>query len=245
MKDYDSQVAPVLARARQVGVDQCIAIGTTLTDSRKSIELCREHEGLYCTVGVHPHEAEQQKKDYLDELRKLAETEKVVAIGEIGLDYHYDFSPRKCQQRIFREQLDLANELALPVVIHCREAMKDCLTILDEKAPGKHVVFHCFSGDTDDARMVLDRGYFISFTGIITFRKSQAIQEVAQQVPLDKMLLETDCPYLSPEPKRNVRPNEPALLVHTAAKLAQLRQMSVEEIAQATTQNCRLFFGIE
>ena len=178
--------------------------------------------------------------------REWLRKDRVVALGEMGLDYHYDFSDRASQRRVFAEQLELAEEMGLPAVVHCREAFEDVLGIWRERGrEDGGVVFHCFSGGCDEARAVLDGGGWISFTGTITFRNAGELQEVARYVPLERILLETDCPYLSPEPKRNVKPNEPALLVHTAEKLAELRGVPVEEIAQATVANSRSFFGID
>ena len=246
MKKYVGSLVEVLARSRQAGVEQWVTIGTNLKDSAAGIELAREHPGLYCSVGVHPHEAQHQKSDYPDELRKLAGFVETKAIGEIGLDYHYEFSEKDTQKRIFAEQLELAGEFGLPVIVHCRDALDDCLAVLDNwQRSDVPVVFHCFGGDTKQAQLVLDRGFFISFTGVITFKNAPDVQRMAEYVPLERVMLETDCPYLSPEPKRNVRPNEPALLVHTAEKLAQLKNIPVAEIARVTTENSRLFFGID
>ena len=246
MKNYTGSLADVLARSRQAGVEQWVTIGTNLKDSAAGIKLAREHPGLYCSVGVHPHEAQHQKSDYLDELQKLAGAGKVKAIGEIGLDYHYEFSKKDSQRQIFAEQLELAGELGLPVIVHCREALDDCLSMLDNWQRGDvPIVFHCFGGDTEQAQKILDRGFFISFTGIITFKNAIEVQRTAEYVPLEMVMLETDCPYLSPEPSRNVRPNEPALLTHIAEKLAQLKKLPVAEIARVTAENSRLFFGID
>jgi len=243
---YQGKLEEVLARSRQAGVAGWILAGTNLDDSRRGIEFCGEFANMYCTVGIHPHEADAAEKGYLEELRKLAAAPCVRALGEMGLDYHYDFSKRPAQQQRFEEQLELAGELGKPAVVHCREAFEDGLAILKNRRNLENrVVFHCFGGNKAEARAVLDLGCFISFTGTITFRKAEPIQEVAGYVPLERVLLETDCPYLSPEPKRNIRPNEPALLVHTAAKLAELRGVSLEEIAQVTTYNCRYFFGMD
>jgi len=228
------------------GVDRWIAIGTNRTDSLRSLELSRSHEGLFCTVGIHPHEAGQAEDGVLEEYRQWAQAESVCAIGEIGLDYHYDFSERPRQQEVFGEQLELAADLNKPVVIHCREAMDDCLDILKEwgQEDGR-VVFHCFGGGKKEAAKLLDRGYYLSFTGILTFRNAAAETESAKYAPLERIMLETDCPYLSPEPKRNVRPNEPALLVHIAQKLAELRNISLAEAAENTTRNAVDFFTLE
>ena len=243
---YDGRVDAVLERSRQAGVDRWIAVGTGIDDSAAGIELCQAHEGLYCTVGVHPHEADKVDSSYLDHLRELSQRDSVCALGEMGLDYHYEFSRRPSQRRVFEEQLQLAGERALPVVVHCRGAFEDCLGILDAwDRPAPAVVFHCFSGDRSQARVVLDRGYFVSLTGTITFRNAGEAQAVAQYLPLDRVFLETDCPYLSPAPKRKTKPNEPALLVHTAAKLAELKGISMGEVAEVTRENSRCYYGID
>ncbi|MCH9021309.1 MAG: TatD family hydrolase, partial [Planctomycetes bacterium] len=235
---YQDNLDEVLQRAKEARVNHCIAVGTDLTDSARGIDLCRIHPDMTCTVGVHPHEAAKRDSDYLDHLDHLARDESVCAIGEIGLDYHYDFSKPDIQQMVFAEQLELADKLQLPVVIHSRESLEDCLAVLDENNMANHpVVFHCFTGTTTDVRNILDRGFWISFTGTITFGNVHETRKVIHYVPMDRVMLETDCPWLSPAPKRSVKPNEPALLVHTAEKFAQLRSKSLEEIAQVTTYN--------
>jgi len=245
MPEYADSLPAVLARARQVGVRQCIAVGTDLPDSRAALQLCTQHEGLFCIVGVHPHQAAHAEPGYLAELAQLAQQPPVCAVGEIGLDYHYDFSPPDRQRAVFTELLDLAARLDKPVVIHCREALDEGLAILAEwNRPAAKVVFHCFSGDRAQARRVLDAGCSLSFTGVLTFAKADALRQAAAYAPLDRILLETDCPYLSPEPKRAVRPNEPAFLTYVAEKLAQLRAQNAEEIADATTANAQAFFAL-
>jgi len=242
---YNGLVEGLLERSRAAGVDRWITVGTDLADSSAAVALAGRYDGMFCTVGVHPHEAGKQQGGYVDELGELGAKEKVVAIGEVGLDYYYDFSPRDKQKHVFEEQLGLAKELGLPVVVHCRDAFDDCLGILNEwNCRGMSVVFHCFSGDKQLAKAVLDMGCFLSFTGTITFKKAETARQVVRYVPLERVMLETDCPYLSPEPRRKIRPNEPALLVHIADKLAEIKELSVEEIAQATGQNSRLFFGM-
>ena len=246
MEPLAGQVSAVLDRSRQAGVAGWISIGTTMSDCEAGLDMAEQYESLWCTVGIHPHGAGQVERGYLDTLREWLRKDRVVALGEMGLDYHYDFSDRASQRRVFAEQLELAEEMGLPAVVHCREAFEDVLGIWRERGrEDGGVVFHCFSGGCDEARAVLDGGGWISFTGTITFRNAGELQEVARYVPLERILLETDCPYLSPEPKRNVKPNEPALLVHTAEKLAELRGVPVEEIAQATVANSRSFFGID
>ena len=243
---YQENLAAVLDRSRQAGIDQWISIGTTVEDSKAGIELSSHIDGMSCTVGVHPHEAAKQLTDYHKELESIVSEDNVCAIGEIGLDYHYDFSPAAVQQKIFREQLDLADKTGKPVVIHCREAVSDCLAVLDEwNRPQHRVVFHCFTGTLTEAKEILERNMWLSFTGTITFRKAEENRQVAQYAPLDRVMLETDCPYLSPEPNRKIRVNEPAFLVHTAQKFAELRNTSFEKIAQITTKNSRLFFELD
>jgi len=246
MPEYTDTLDAVLARSRMAGVVNWITIGSTLADSASVIELAGATEGLYGTVGVHPHEADKQERGWPKELARLARLENVRGIGETGLDYHYEFSPRIVQQKVFSDQLELAVELGLPVVVHCREALEDCLDILNEwRQREPRVVFHCFGGDRREARQVLDKGYYLSFTGIITFRNAAAAQEAARYAPLDRVMLETDCPYLSPAPKRSVRPNEPALLVHVGEKMAELKGIDLREVAEMTTATGRRFFDIE
>ena len=243
---YKEILTQTLEKSRQAGVTQWIAIGTDLQDSQAGINLSRQIDDMFCTVGIHPHEAARQPSDYLDQLAKLATQPKVCAIGEIGLDYHYNFSDPKIQQKVFTEQLQMSQNTSLPIVMHCREAIDDCLSILREwNQPEKPVVFHCFSSDKKDAKSVLDQGYWISFTGTITFKNTLENQQAAQYVPLDRVMLETDCPYLSPAPMRKIKPNEPALLVHTAQKFADLHNKSFEEIAETTTCNSRYFYKLD
>ncbi|MBN1766833.1 MAG: TatD family hydrolase [Sedimentisphaerales bacterium] len=245
LNEYADTLDDVLNRSRQAGVDTWMVIGTSLDESAAGIELCKKHPGMYAGAGIHPHEAGKQEKGWLEKLRHLTGEDRVMAIGEIGLDYYYEFSDRYRQRQVFRQQLELAGQMGLPVIIHCRSAMDECLAILDEwQRDDIPVVFHCFGEGPDLAQQILDRGYFISFTGLITFDNARQVQKTAQYVPLEQIMLETDCPYMSPHPKRNVKPNEPAFIVHIAEKLAQLKGLTLEEIAQATTQNSRLFFGI-
>ena len=244
--DYAGQVDQVLSRAHHVGVSRCITIGTSLQDSQAAVALASQHDSLFCTVGIHPHEAEKTEPGYIDVLTTLlAANDSVCALGEIGLDYYYDFAKRTAQQRRFQEQLELAGKLGKPVVIHCRDAFDDCLAILNDFDVAAHgFVFHCFSGDRPWARAVLDRGGSLSFTGTITFKRSEAVQQAAQYAPWPSLLIETDCPYLSPVPKRHVKPNEPALVVHVAAKLAELRNSSLDDTAGITTENAVRFFNL-
>jgi len=243
---YTEILTQTLEKSRQAGVTQWITIGTDLQDSQSGINLCSQIDHMFCSVGIHPHEAAKQPHDYLDQLAKLATQPKVCAIGEIGLDYHYNFSEPEIQKRIFSEQLEVARSTKLPIVIHCREAVSDCLAILSQwNQPEASVVFHCFSSDKNDAKAILDQGYWLSFTGTITFKNAIKNQQAAQYVPLDRVMLETDCPYLSPAPMRKIKPNEPALLVHTAQKFADLRDKSIGQIAETATYNSRYFYKLD
>ncbi len=240
-----TNVPGVIERSRAAGVTRWITVGTHLDDSRRAIEVAGQYEQMYATVGIHPHEAHSADSRALEELKRLAQRERVVAIGETGLDFHYNFSKQPDQRRVFEAHLEIARELNLPVVIHSRNAFDETMEILDRSGRGlKGVVFHCFSGSAEQARMVLDRGYFVSFTGVVTFKNAEATREAARVVSLDRLMVETDCPYMSPEPVRRQKPNEPALMVHTARFLAELKGVSPEAFAQATTRTAITFFHL-
>lgn len=238
----------VLARANDAGVKQLVNICTSHRDAEQARSLYADQHQIYFVVGLHPHEAKNGVEE-LPAIRSLVTGSnpfpRLVGIGEMGLDYHYDFSPRDDQVIAFRAQLELATELDLPVVIHARAAESEACDILNEYPSVRdRAVFHCYSGPVDVARKILDNGYWISFTGIVTFKKSTDIQEVATFVPDDRIMVETDAPYLAPEPKRSQRPNEPALVTYTNAFLAQLRGCTAEEMAAKTTANARRFFQL-
>jgi len=235
----------ILARSIAAGVTEWITVGTDLLECQKSIELAERFDGMYAAIGIHPHDAKDVTADVIQELRKLAQHKKVVAIGETGLDYHYDFSPREEQKRVFAEQLKIAAEFRLPVIIHCREAFDETMEILDQHGTTiEKVVFHCFSGSSEQAKIVLDKGFYISFTGVVTFENAEKPRRVANMVPLDRLMLETDCPYMSPEPMRKQKVNEPALMIHIARFLAELKQMDFEDFAKAVTATSKAFFKI-
>ncbi|HOG11590.1 MAG: TatD family hydrolase [Smithellaceae bacterium] len=240
MKEFDPDRSDVIERARAAGVDCIVTVGTNPALSRKALSIARRHENIYSTVGIHPHDAAAADDSSLDELKKLAQDPKVVAYGEIGLDYFRDLSPREKQAEMFARQLDLAGELRLPVIIHDREAHEQTLRMV--KASGiRSGVFHCFSGDWSMARQCLDLGFYLSVPGVVTFDRSKVLQEVVRQAPMDWLLLETDCPYLAPVPHRGKR-NEPSFLVHTARKVAQIKGLAWEDVAQTAARNaCRLF----
>jgi len=238
-------VPGVLERSRQAGVTAWITVGTSLADSRKVVELAGRHENLYASVGIHPHDAKEANDAAMAELKKLARNDRVVAIGETGLDFHYNFSKQPDQKQVFAAHLGLAKEVGLPVIVHSRNAFAETLEILDRCGDGlKGVVFHCFSGSADQARQLLERGYYVSFTGVVTFRNAQTAREAAQVVPVDRLMIETDCPYMAPEPVRSQKPNEPALMLHTARFLAELKGLSVDQLARQSAQAAVRFFGL-
>jgi len=240
---FDKDREKVMSRARKAGVEHIVNIGFDIDGSRKAIELAEKYTGLYATVGIHPHKAKQLNQDVLDELRKLSENPKVVAIGEIGLDYYRNLSPRETQKKTFEAQLFLAEKLKLPVVIHNREAHSDTLKML-LKFEGKiGGVMHCFSGSREMAERCVKSDFYISFAGPVTFPNSHELQKIAKWTRLNKILLETDSPWLSPQDKRGKR-NEPAFLPFIAKKIAELKGISVDELAEATTENTKEVFQL-
>ncbi len=239
----------VIARAAQAGVTRIITIGFDLATSRVAVELARAHQGVYATVGVHPHQARTMDARLLTELRALGRQQPyVVAVGEIGLDFYRDLSPREAQRRAFRQQLALADELGLPVVIHDRDSRGEVLNILagwvrtrqSDRPPG---VIHCFSGDAAQAQRAVKLGFYIGIDGPVTYPNARKLVEVARTVPLERLLIETDAPYLTPEPHRGRR-NEPSHVCLVAQRIAELRGLSLAEVARATTENARLLFGL-
>jgi len=236
-KQFDPDRAEVFARARESGVERMMAIGTGNgpPDLEAALRLARQHDFIYATVGVHPHDASKATPETFAALEALAAETKVLAIGEIGLDYHYDFSPRDVQRDVFIQQLKLAGMAGKPIVIHTREAWDDTLLVLREHWSGTGIV-HCFSGGAEEARQALDLGFYLSFGGVLTFPKAEVLREAARMVPEDRLLVETDAPYLAPVPKRGKR-NEPAFVVETARRLAEVRGAAPERIAEVTTAN--------
>lgn len=235
----------VLSRARAAGVERILAIGNGKepVDFQETLALAEKTDFVWAALGIHPHDACHANAGLLAELERLASAPKVVAWGEIGLDYHFDHSPRPVQQEFFRRQLESARRLNLPVVIHCREAWEDCLRILEEQwAPGKlGGILHCFSGTLAQARQALEWGFLISFAGNVTFPRAENLRATAQALPLDGLLVETDAPYLAPQSVRGRR-NEPAHVLETAAALGRLHGVSREEMGKRTTENfLRLF----
>ena len=243
--DLARDIDAVIERSIAAGVTGWLTVGTDIEDSRKAIELTQRFKNLYAAVAIHPHDAKTVTPDTIAELKILARNPKVVAIGETGLDYHYNYSLHEDQKRVFAQHLEIAADLNLPVIIHCRKAFDETLQILNSHASRvRKVVFHCFSGSTEQAKLVLDKGFYISFTGVVTFSNADKTRCAAEVVPLDRLMLETDCPYMSPEPMRKQKVNEPALLIHTAKFLTNLKQMPLPDFASAVTATSRTFFNL-
>jgi TatD DNase family protein len=244
--EYDGDRAAVLERARAAGVSTIltVGIGETLDQIRGAITLAERHDWIFAAAGFHPHEAAHAGGAELAALAELMSNSRVVAWGEIGLDYHYDHSPRDVQARVFAEQLELARAAKLPVIIHCRVAWRDCLDILerDWRSTGLGGILHCFSGTVAEAERGIDMGFFVSFAGNVTFPKAQELRDVARALPLSSLLIETDSPYLAPPPHRGKR-NEPAFVAEVARTLATVRDLRVAEVAAATADNFRRLFG--
>lgn len=244
VEQFDDDREEMLARARAAGVGTMIVPGIAIPDMPRVLAMADGHPDVFVGVGVHPHEAGTWGDDTLAKLRAWAAHPKVVAIGEIGLDYYYDHAPRDVQQRVFREQIRLAGELGKPVIVHNRDSHGDVLRILQEtlvaEAGG---VMHCFSGSLELARACIAIGMYISFAGPLTFKNAHNLQDVAASLPLDRLLVETDSPYLAPVPHRGKR-NEPMHVGHVAQKLADLHGLAVEEVERITTENARKLFRL-
>ena len=235
----------VLQRSSQAGVTSWVNVGTGTEDSIRAAALAEKNNDIYAAVGIHPHYAKDVIASDISELEKLAQHEKVVAIGETGLDFHYNFSKEDFQKRLFVQHLKIAEKFNLPVIVHSREAFKDTISILDQYAKKvKKIVFHCFGGSAEDAKIVLDKGYYISFTGVVTFKNAEKSRQAVQSVPLDRLMLETDCPYMSPVPVRNNKTNEPAFMAHTAKFIADLKQVPIDKFAEQATRTSQNFFNL-
>jgi TatD DNase family protein len=255
LKNFDNDREAMLARAQKAGVECIITIGFDLETSMSAISLAEQYDFVYATVGMHPHDAKLLNDEIIVRFRELARHPKVVAMGEMGLDYYRNLSPRSFQQKAFEAQLRLAQELNLPIIVHDRDAHEDIMEILRQyvgkegregkrgNGENRHGVLHCFSGDIDMAKEAIGLGFYISIAGPVTYPKSLSLQKVAREVPMDSLLLETDCPWLAPQFRRGKR-NEPAYITAIAEKTAELRGVSITTIADATTANVKTLFGI-
>jgi TatD DNase family protein len=242
---YDREAFPdpeqVVHKANEAGVNQLVVIGINLETSRAAIELAHKFSGVFATVGFHPNHATEYSSEGQRELHHLAKDPRVVAIGEIGLDYHWDFATPEEQRIALFPQMELAREVGKPMVFHCREALDDLLRILKDLKPPIPAVLHCFAGDQDQANQALEMGCYLGFDGPLTYKKNHALRDIAKNCPMDRILIETDAPYLSPEPLRGKR-NEPANVSLILAKLAEIKGTPIDELDLITTQNaCRLF----
>jgi TatD DNase family protein len=242
-KQFKKDIDDVIKRAKEAGVSTMMVIADSLPEAEDCILLAEKYQQFFCTVGVHPHHAKDWKKGDADTLKDMVSgSKKVKAIGEIGLDYHYNHSPQSVQRGVFLEQLTLSRELGLPAVVHCREAIKDIETIVREVEP-LQIVLHCCTEKWEDVKWLVELGHFLSFTGIATYPKSTDIHETIRQCPLEQLMIETDAPYLAPVPHRGKR-NEPAYVVEVGKAVSKIKKISLEEVDTATTKNAVKFFGL-
>ncbi len=241
----DTELALLMERARKEAVAAVLSVGIDIDSSKKAAGFARSRQDVFAAVGIHPNDASVFSESSLDILEALAAREEVKAWGEIGLDFYRDYTPRHIQYEALEAQLDAASKISLPVIIHAREAMDECIDIISAFVQRRRLrgVFHCFSGDVNDAKRVLDLGFFVSFTGIVTFANAEKTREVAGFVPLDKLLIETDAPFLSPVPFRG-RSNEPARVRYVAEAIAKAKKLHFEEVASCTTRNARALFTL-
>lgn len=244
---FEADRETMIARARAAGVANILAIGSGSGPEslEAGLDFAKRHDWIYATIGIHPHEARRATEAHYARLAELARHPRVIAWGEIGLDYYYDHSPREVQVAVLRRQLELARAAKLPVVIHCRDAWSDCLALLecDWKTTALSGILHCFTGTEADAERALDMGFMISFAGNLTYPKAENLRQVARALPPDRVLIETDSPFLAPQAYRGQR-NEPAFVVEVAQKLAEVRGITLEEAAALTSGNFRRFFGL-
>lgn len=241
---FDIDRDNVMEKIKSQGVAAVVNPSTNLASMRKIQELCESYDFLYAALGIHPHEAVEFSDESLDAIRKMSKSGRVVAVGEVGLDYYYEFSPREAQKECFAAHIGLAKELQLPLIIHDRDAHKDVIDIVkSEDAGSAGGVFHCFPGSIEMAREVLDAGFYISLGGAVTFKNARKPVEVAKYIPIDRLLIETDSPYMTPVPHRGKR-NDSGYLPLIIQKIAELRNMEYEQVAQATAENTRRLFNL-
>jgi TatD DNase family protein len=237
------QIDAVLERAKAAGVHHIITIGTDPDDSADVISLCKMRPNLRCVVGVHPGYCNEVEEAEISTIARLQFDSSVVAIGEMGLDYHYTKDNKDRQQRFFEAQLELARRMNKPAVIHSRESVDDCLAMM-KNFPTVPAVYHCFTGTLEEGERIVAAGYYLGFTGVVTYKNAQHLRDLARTMPADRILVETDAPYLSPEPMRKQKVNEPALVVHTVAAVAEARGVTLEEIDVMTTANAKRLFSL-
>lgn len=241
---FDADRHELIPKLMDVGVEKFIDVACDVRSASRTIELLERYPFVYATIGMHPHDVRVMNNALMDEIKKYLEHEKMLALGEIGLDYHYDLSPREDQRKWFAEQLDLAKQLGYPVVLHIREAFGDCMDILRAHRDGLRGVMHCYSGSVETAYECLDLGLKFSFGGAVTFKNAKKPIEVVSALPLDSIMLETDCPYMTPVPHRGER-NDPSFIHFTCEKIAEIKGIDPEEMAQITYDNAVRTFGIK
>ena len=240
---FDNDRAEVIARAFESGVTGFVNVGACMASSARSVALAEEYEKIYAAVGIHPHDAENALESDYEKLATWSRHKKVVGIGEIGLDYYYDLSPREVQRKVFIRQIDVARQTDMPIIIHDRDAHGDILEILKKEAKGVTGILHCFSGSLEMAKEIIKLGFYISIAGPVTFKNAAKLPEIVANVPLERLLIETDCPYLTPQPYRGKR-NEPAYVRLVAEEVASLRGMEFLDLAVATRENAQRIFRI-
>ncbi len=244
-EQFQADQNAVIVRAQEAGVELLVNVGYNVKSAQNTLELTRKYSFIYGAVGMHPHDAKDYGESSYELFRKIAGDPRIVAIGEIGLDYHYDLSPRDTQKQVFRRMIALAKEVRLPVIIHDREAHEDTFAIVQEEGAFQvGGIFHCYSGSLPLAKVALDLGFYISFAGPVTFANAHKLREVVKEAPLERILIETDCPYLAPAPYRGKR-NEPAFVPKVAATIAQLKGLTIEEAARVTLENGKRVFKIQ
>jgi TatD DNase family protein len=245
MPEFRRDLEAVIQRAKETGVEYIFTVGTERKDWPRAVEIARNHPQVYAILGVHPHNAKEIDDQTYPTLRELCRNEKVKAYGEIGLDFFRNLSPRDIQLKRFREQIGLAKELRLPIVVHDREAHQETMEVLkSEKAEECGGIIHCFSGDYEMAKLCIDLGFFISVPGSITFKKAENAREIIKKIPLESLLIETDAPFLTPEPFRGKR-NEPSFVRYTAQKVAELKKVPFEKVAEVTTENAMRVYRLK
>lgn len=236
-------VEQVVLNAEENGVGKIICSAYNLLSSQQAVDLSKRFNQVYANVGIHPENVEEWSEETIKNLENLSKNSKIVAIGEIGLDYYWRQDTKEKQKQIFVDQINLANKLNLPIVVHSREAMGDTIEILKNNRPNKESLLHCYSGSVESAKILMDLGFSFSFGGVVTFSNAKTAVEVVKSLPIEKILLETDCPYLTPVPFRGKR-NEPKNVVYVADMIARIKNMTIEEVAEKTTENAKRLFGI-